>query len=72
MCYIKERYSFVARFHVLAETRIKMVVFCDVEPCRLVDIDRRFREAYWLHHQGQSMYRLSKRIVLNLISKRRL
>jgi hypothetical protein len=26
--------------------------FCDVAPCSLVDIDKRFRAVYCLHHQG--------------------
>jgi hypothetical protein len=30
----------------------KMAVFWDVAPCSLVDTDGRFREAYFLHHQG--------------------
>jgi hypothetical protein len=29
-----------------------MVVFCDVAPCSLVDIDRRFRGTCYLHYQG--------------------
>jgi hypothetical protein len=31
---------------------MKMAVFWDVAPCSLVDIDRRFRCAYCLHHQA--------------------
>jgi hypothetical protein len=31
---------------------MKMAVFWDVAPCSLVDIGRRFRGAYCLHHQG--------------------
>jgi hypothetical protein len=31
---------------------MKMAVFLDVAPCSLVEIDRRFRGAYCLHHQG--------------------
>jgi hypothetical protein len=31
---------------------IKMIVFWDVAPCSLVEIDPRFRGAYCLHHQG--------------------
>jgi hypothetical protein len=31
---------------------MKMVGFRDVAPRNLVDIDRRFRGAYSLHHQG--------------------
>jgi hypothetical protein len=29
-----------------------MTVFWDVEPCSLLEIDRRFRGAYCLHHQS--------------------
>jgi hypothetical protein len=29
-----------------------MTVFWDVAPCSLVEIDRSFRGAYCLHHQG--------------------
>jgi hypothetical protein len=29
-----------------------MSIFWDVAPCSLVEIDRRFRGAYCLHHQG--------------------
>jgi hypothetical protein len=29
-----------------------MAVFCELEPYSLVDIDRRSRRAYFLHHQG--------------------
>jgi hypothetical protein len=32
-----------------------MAVSWDVAPCSLVDIDRRFREAYYLHHQDALM-----------------
>jgi hypothetical protein len=28
----------------------KMTVFWDIAPCNLVEVDRRFRGAYWLHH----------------------
>jgi hypothetical protein len=31
---------------------MKVTVFWDVAPCSLVKIDRRFRAAYCLHHQG--------------------
>jgi hypothetical protein len=29
-----------------------MAVFCNVTPCRLVDINRRYRGAFFIHHQG--------------------
>jgi hypothetical protein len=32
-------------------TAINMIVFWDVASCSLVEIDRRFRGAYCLHHQ---------------------
>jgi hypothetical protein len=31
---------------------MKFSVFWDVAPCSEVDVDRRFRGAYCLHHQG--------------------
>jgi hypothetical protein len=34
---------------------MKMAVFWDVAPCSLLDIDRRFRGAYCLHHQGDAL-----------------
>jgi hypothetical protein len=30
----------------------RVTVFCDVAPCSLVEVYRRFRDAYCLHHQG--------------------
>jgi hypothetical protein len=30
-------------------------VFCDVAPCSHVEVDRRFRGAYCVHHQGDLM-----------------
>jgi hypothetical protein len=30
---------------------VKMTVLWDVSPCNLVEIDRRFRSGYRLHHQ---------------------
>jgi hypothetical protein len=32
----------------------KMAVFWDVAQCSLIDNDRRFREAYYLYHQGDA------------------
>jgi len=29
-----------------------MTAFWDIVPCSLVEVDRCFRGAYWLHHQG--------------------
>jgi hypothetical protein len=31
----------------------KNTIFWDAAPCRLVEIYRRFRGAYCLHHQGE-------------------
>jgi hypothetical protein len=42
----------LVRFHVLTAIKIKMAVFWDAEPCTLLEIDRRFRVVYCLHHQG--------------------
>jgi hypothetical protein len=39
-------------FQVLTATSMMMAVFWNVAPCSLVDIDRRFRGAYRLNHQG--------------------
>jgi hypothetical protein len=33
-----------------------MAVFWDIAPCSLVDIDRRFGGAYYLHYQGAVMH----------------
>jgi hypothetical protein len=43
-----------ARFQVLTAKCMKMTVFWDVVPCSLLEIDRRFRGAYCLHHQDDS------------------
>jgi hypothetical protein len=40
------------RFQVLTATSMKMTVFWDVVPYSLIEIYRRFRGAYCLHHQG--------------------
>jgi hypothetical protein len=31
---------------------VKISIFWDVAPCSIVEVDRRFRGAYCLHHQG--------------------
>jgi hypothetical protein len=33
---------------------MKMIAFWDTAPCIMVVVDRRFRGAYFLHHQGDS------------------
>jgi hypothetical protein len=40
------------RFQVLTATNMRMAVFWDVAPCSLVEVDRRFRGTYCLHHQA--------------------
>jgi hypothetical protein len=52
--------TILSQFHalpILTYLRMKMTVFWDVAPCSLVEIDRRYRGAYRLLHQG---YRGSK------------
>jgi hypothetical protein len=46
---LKTPYNFTLQkqMHIM-----KMAVFWVVAPCSLVEIDRRFRDAYCLHHQG--------------------
>jgi hypothetical protein len=39
------------RFEIFAVLSMKMVVFCDVAPCSLVDIEEGFRLTYCLHYQ---------------------
>jgi hypothetical protein len=39
------------RLKVLTAANMKMIVFWDTAPCSLVEIDRRFRDAYCLHHR---------------------
>jgi hypothetical protein len=41
----------VLRFQVLTAASMKMRAFWDIAPCSLV-IDRRFRGAYCLQHEG--------------------
>jgi hypothetical protein len=40
------------RFYVLAAANVKITAFWDVAPCSVVEIGRRFKGAYCLHHQG--------------------
>jgi hypothetical protein len=40
------------RFQVLTAASMKFRVFWDVAPCSHIELDRRFRGAYCLHHQG--------------------
>jgi hypothetical protein len=40
------------RFQILTAASMKFRVVWDVAPCSHVEIDRRFRGAYRLHHQS--------------------
>jgi chloride channel 2 len=40
------------RLQVLMAVSMKVIVFWDVAPCSLTEVDWRFRGAYCLHHQG--------------------
>jgi len=39
-------------FQVLTAASMNMTAFCNIAPCSLVEVDRRFRGYYCLHHQG--------------------
>jgi hypothetical protein len=45
-------YIHLVRFEVFTASSMKIGVFWYVAPDSVADIDRRFREAYCLHHQG--------------------
>jgi hypothetical protein len=40
------------RFQVLTMVSMKMIAFWDIAPRSLIVVDRHFRGAYCLHHQG--------------------
>jgi hypothetical protein len=40
------------RFQVLTAASMKFRIFWDVAPCSHVEVDRRFRSVYCLHHQS--------------------
>jgi hypothetical protein len=42
----------IVRVHVLTEAIMKMMAFWGIALCGLVEVNRRFRGAYCLHHQG--------------------
>jgi hypothetical protein len=46
-------------------TTEKFRVFCDVAPCSLIGVDRRFRGAHYLHHQG-NLYVFQQDFVIEL------
>jgi hypothetical protein len=54
-CYLVGKISGVylyVRFQVLTAASMKFRGFWDVAPCSHVEVNRRFRGAYCLHHQG--------------------
>jgi hypothetical protein len=44
---------------------LNMTAFWDIAPCNVVEVDRRFRGAFYLHHQVQD--RLRWRALVNMI-----
>jgi hypothetical protein len=42
------------RLQVVTAASVKITTFCDVTSFNLVETDRRFRGAYYLHHKGDS------------------
>jgi hypothetical protein len=46
---------FVVRFQVLTAASLKITAFCDIEPCSVVEVDRRFRGVYCLHQDHYLM-----------------
>jgi hypothetical protein len=49
--YLSVKNIIYVRFKILTAASMKMIVFWDLAPCGLVEIDLRFRGAYCLHHQ---------------------
>jgi hypothetical protein len=45
---------FIVRFQVLTATSMKFEVYWDVAPCSHFEVDRHFRGAYCLYHQGDN------------------
>jgi hypothetical protein len=43
------------RYQVLTAASKKMTAFWNIAPCSLVDVNRRFRDAYCLHHQPRRL-----------------
>jgi hypothetical protein len=44
--------SYSVRFQVLMAAGMKVTAFWDIAPCSLIEVERRFRGVYCLHHQG--------------------
>jgi hypothetical protein len=45
----------LVRFQVHTTGNMNTRAFWDIAPCSLVGVDRRFRSAYRLHHQGEEL-----------------
>lgn len=43
------------RIKILMAKSIKMIFFCDVKACSLVETDRRLSGSYYLHHEGDDL-----------------
>jgi hypothetical protein len=54
ICPILRQTRHLVRYQVLTAASMKMTVFWDVAPCSLVEVYRRFRGAYFLHHGATS------------------
>jgi hypothetical protein len=50
--------KYVVRFQVLTATSMKMIVFWGITSCRFLEVYRRFRGAYCLHHKQSTSTRL--------------
>jgi hypothetical protein len=48
--------SLCLRFQIPTAANMKMTAFWDIAPCSFVEEERRFREVYYLHHQGVSNF----------------
>jgi hypothetical protein len=59
-----EELNKVVRFHVLTAPSMKMTAFWDTVPCSFMELDRRLRGVYCLHHQndGSTSTRLLRNI----------
>jgi hypothetical protein len=56
------------RFLVLTAARIKITGVWNVAPGSLVEVDRRFRGAYCLHHQGDDLFFLEVAFHVGLLA----
>jgi hypothetical protein len=56
------------KFHVLTAASMKIAVFWDVAPCSLVQVYRRFRGVYYLHHQGDKTSLFTHRLMVEAVS----